>query len=153
MKKICLSVILMMSLAMYGTVDVMAAPTKQQKRVVYTLKNLKLDATTQKSLQPLLLSYLQELKAAQKPYDDLKEKYKNDIDKGTLTDKVASALLTAKWTAAKNENTVKEKYDKLFRNVIPAKKVWYCFDLLNDKMSKIEGTKGKTSNTNDDEDE
>jgi len=151
MKKNCLTFLLALALVVCGTTYSMAAPTKQQKRVAYTLKNLKLDAATKKSLQPMLISYLQELKAAQKPYDDLKEKYKNDIDKGTMTDKVATALLQAKWTAARNENAVKEKYDKQFRTVLSVKKVWYCFDLLNDKMSKIEG--GKTSKSADDDDE
>lgn len=138
------------SLLLAGVTASYAAPTKQQKRVAYTLKNLKLDATTTKTLQPVLMDYLTELKAAQKPYDDLKDKYKTDIKNGTLTDRAASALLAAKWTAAKNEVTVKEKYEKKFLTIISAKKVWYCFDLLNDKMSKIEG---KASNSDDDEDD
>lgn len=150
MKKICLSVLMTLMFTIVGTYDVMAAPTKQQKRVAYALKNLKLDAATSKALQPILLAYLTELKAAQKPYDDLKDKYKTDIDKGTLTDKVATALLTAKWNAAKAEVVVKQKYEAKFREHITAKKIWYCFDLLNDKMSKIEGSK-KSPQDNDED--
>lgn len=138
MKRIFISSLLCMTL-MSASMPAMAAPTKQQKRVAYTIKNLKLDAAAQKSLQPILMSYLTELKAAQKPYEDMKDKYKNDIDKGTLTDKVANALLEAKWKSAKEETAVKEKYEKQFRTVLSAKKVWYCFSLLNDKMSKIDG--------------
>ena len=149
MKRIGMILVMACTLLLAGATASYAAPTKQQKRVVYTLKNLKLDATTTKTLQPVLMDYLTELKAAQKPYDDLKEKYKTDIKNGTLTDKVAQALLTAKWTAARNEQVVKEKYEKKFLTIIPAKKVWYCFDLLNDKMSKIEG---KASTSSDDDD-
>lgn len=150
MKRIGMILVMACTLLLAGATASYAAPTKQQKRVVYTLKNLKLDATTTKTLQPVLMDYLTELKAAQKPYDDLKEKYKTDIKNGTLTDKVAQALLTAKWTAARNEQVVKEKYEKKFLTIIPAKKVWYCFDLLNDKMSKIEG---KASTSSDDDDD
>ena len=53
---------------MSATMPALAAPTKQQKRVAYTIKNLKLDAAAQKSLQPLLMSYLTELKAAARPH-------------------------------------------------------------------------------------
>lgn len=151
MKKIFCIVALAMAFSLTSTSDITAAPTKQQKRVAYAIKNLKLDATTAKTLQPILMSYLQELKAAQKPYDDLKDKYKTDIDKGTLTDKAATALLAAKWAAAKAETAVKEKYDKQFRTVLSAKKTWYCFDLLNDKMSKIDGTGSKKSADDDDD--
>lgn len=152
MKKICLTAFLALTLLMSGSINTQAAPTKQQKRVAYTIKNLKLDATTSKALQPLLLAYLNELKAAQKPYDDLKDKYKNDIDKGTLTDKIATTLLTAKWQAAKNEVAVKQKYEAKFREILSAKKTFYCFSLLNDKMSKIEGTKSNKSSADDDDD-
>lgn len=151
MKKICLSVIMVLVLSLCCATSTTAAPTKQQKRVAYTLKNLKVDAATSKVLQPLLMAYLTELKAAQKPYEDLKDKYKTDIEKGILTDKVATTLLTAKWAAAKAELSVKQKYQAKFMEHISAKKTWYCFDLLNDKMSKIEGNKG--SKGSDDEED
>lgn len=150
MKKIYLTALMALTLSLSGVSTTMAAPTKQQKRVAYTLKNLKLDAATQKKLQPILLAYLQELKAASKAYDDMKDKYKGDIDKGVLTDKAATALLAAKWAAAKNETAVKQKYEAKFKELLSPKKVWYCYALLNDKMSKIEG---KSSSKNDDDEE
>ena len=150
MKKICKTALMTLLLALSSTALVQAAPTKQQKRAAYAVKNLKLDDTKSKQLLPVLMEYLKELKAAQKPYEDLKEKYKADIKNGTLTDKAATALLTAKWTSDRNEVTVRQKYEKRFMEIIPAKKVWYCFDLLNDKMSKIDGTKGSTDEDEDD---
>lgn len=150
MKKILLATILFAVTFVASTQVSYAAPTKQQKRVAYTIKNLKLDASTTRTLQPMLMQYLTDLKAAQKPYDDLKEKYKTDIKNGTLTDKAANALLEAKWKSAKDEIAVKESYEKKFRTLLSAKKVFICFDLLNDKMSKIEG---KASGSQDDEEE
>lgn len=152
MKKIILTAMMAIAMTTCLPSTTLAAPTKQQKKVAYTIKNLKLDATKAKALQPMLMEYLTELKKVQKPYDDLKEKYKNDIKNGVLTDKAATALLNAKWTAAKAETAVKEKYEKKFQEVISAKKIWYCFDLLNDKMSKIEGTKSSKQAEDDDED-
>lgn len=148
MRRICtlltiLGVFLTLSINAYA-----AGPTKTQKRIAYTIKNLKLNATQQKALQPLLVSYCADMKAAKQAYDDLKKKYERDIDNGTLTDNAAKALLTAKFTAENKELEVKKTYQKKFEAVIPAKKVYYCFDLINDKMSKVEGKK----KTNDDED-
>lgn len=151
MKRTWIVFMLACAMALGGASSAYSAPTKQQKKVAYTLKNLKLDAAKTKALQPVLMEYLNEMKTAQKPYDDLKEKYKTSIKNGTLTDKAATALLAAKWTAAKNEVAVKEKFEKKFAALIPAKKVWYCFDLLNDKMSKIEGK--ADSKAGDDEDD
>lgn len=151
MKKTGFAMMMACMMLLGGATTVYAAPTKQQKKVAYTLKNLKLDATKQKALQPMLMEYLTEIKAAQKAYDDLKDKYKNDIKNGTLTDKAAQALLTAKWAAAKSETAVKEKYEKKFLTIIPAKKVWFCFDLLNDKMSKVEGKADSKGGDDDDE--
>lgn len=150
MKRLFTIGILALMMCLAGTVSSMAAPTKQQKRVAYTIKNLKLDANTAKALQPILVQYLNELKAASKPYEDLKTKYDNDIKKNLLTDKVAETLLKAKWQAAQKETEVKMKYEAKFRSLLSTKKVWYCFSLLNDKMSKIEGTKANSKDDDDD---
>lgn len=127
-----------------------AGASKTQKRIAYTLKNLKLSTQQQKDLQPLLQSYCAELKAAKKPYDDLKSKYERDIDNGTLTDKASEALLNAKFTAEAKELQIKKTYQKKFEGVIPMKKVYICFDLINDKMSKVEGKKKSSKDDDDD---
>lgn len=126
-----------------------AEPTKTQKRIAYTLKNLKLNAQQQKALNPVLVSYCAELKEAKKKYDNLKKKYEGDIDKGTLTDKAAELLLNAKFEAESQELEVKNAYRKKFAAILPAKKVYLCFSLINDKMSKVEGK--KKSNEDDDD--
>ena len=115
------------------------AESKLEKRYAYTLKNLKLDKETEAKFGPVLKAYLTEKKAANKKYDDLKDKYKSAEKAGTLTDSQATQLLDAKLECAAKELEVKKKYYEEFRKILKPKKIYYAFDLSNDKMSKIEG--------------
>ena len=115
------------------------AGAKMDKRHAYTLKNLKLDKKTQAQFSPILMQYLQEKKEANKKYDDLKDKYKSAEKAGTLTDSQATQLLDAKFECAAKELEVKKRYYSEFLKVLKPKKVYYAFDLANDKMSKIDG--------------
>ncbi len=116
------------------------AGKKTDMRVAYVLKNMGIGREAQGKLKPLLVSYLADKKVANKQYDDMKDKLKSSINNGTLTDKQAQSLLNAKWMAAEKELTVKRNYEKKFRTVLSAKKTYLCFDLLNDKKSKVMGT-------------
>ena len=78
----------------------------------------------------------------------IKGKYKTAIDKGTLTDSQAEQLLKAKFAFDIKEAGIRQKYMPKLATAIPYKKVYYCFDFINDKMSKIEGRKS----SQDDED-
>ena len=115
------------------------AGAKMDKRHAYTLKNLKLDKKTQAQFSPILMQYLQDKKEANKKYDDLKDKYKSAEKAGTLTDSQATQLLDAKFECAAKELEVKKHYYAEFLKVLKPKKVYYAFDLANDKMSKIDG--------------
>ncbi len=110
-------------------------------RVAYVLKNLGINRDTQNKLRPLLVSYLADKKVANKPYDSLKDKLKPSIEAGTITEKQAQELLTKKWVAAEKELAVKRQYETKFKTVLSAKKTYLCFDLLNDKKSKVRGEK------------
>lgn len=112
-------------------------------RVNYVLQNLGVKRDVQANLKPLLVSYLADKKAANKAYDDMKTKLKPSIKNGTLTEKQAQALLTAKWVAAEKELAVKRQYETKFKTVLSAKKTYLCFSLLNDKSSKILGQDGQ----------
>ncbi len=124
--------------------------SKAQKRIAYTVKNLKLNDTQKKAIVPILTSYLTDIKAAKKTYSELKDKYKKDVDKGTLTDKAAQALLEAKFDFDAKETAIKKQYLPKFASAIPYKKVYQCYDLINDKMSKVEGRKSKSNDDDDD---
>ncbi len=114
--------------------------TNREARVAYVLKNLGVNKDTQQKLKPLLFSYLEEKKKANSQYDGLKDKLRAKIDAETITNQEAEQLLTAKWDAESREFAVKKKYTPKFKTVLSAKKTYKCFDLLNDKKSKVRGT-------------
>ncbi len=136
MKKISF---LMLTAFMLSLSTAVFAGAKMDKRHAYTLKNLKLDKKTQAQFSPILMQYLQDKKEANKKYDDLKEKYKSAEKAGTLTDSQATQLLDAKFECAAKELEVKKRYYAEFLKILKPKKVYYAFDLANDKMAKIDG--------------
>lgn len=142
-------ILCLMTLAMcLGNASVAMAGKKSDMKVNYVLQNLGVKRDVQAKLKPLLVSYLADKKVANKEYDTLKDKLKPSIENGTLTDKQADRLLQLKWQAAEKELAVKRQYETKLKTVLPSKKVYLCFDLLNDKKSKMMGGgKGK-----DDED-
>ncbi len=128
----------LLALCLLGTTTVFAQ-SKLEKRYEYTLKNLRLDKATEAKFAPVLRAYLTEKKEAGDIYDDVKKKYKAAEKAGTLTDAQATQLLNAKMESDEKELEVKKKYLPEFKKVLKPKKVYYAFDLANDKMSKIEG--------------
>lgn len=136
MKKIT---ILLLSAVLLSVSTATFAASKLEKRHAYTLKNLNLDKKTEAAFSPILMQYLAEKKAAGKKYDDLKDKYKAAEKAGTLTDGQATQLLEAKFECDAAELEVKKRFYPEFLKVLKPKKVYYAFDLSNDKMSKIEG--------------
>ena len=132
--------IMCLTLAM-GNVGTARAGKNADMRVAYVLKNLGINRDTQNKLRPLLASYMADKKAANKPYDTLKDKLKPSIEAGTITEKQAQELLIKKWDAAEKELAVKRQYETKFKTVLSAKKTYLCFDLLNDKKSKVRGEK------------
>lgn len=126
-----------------------SAGQKSDMRVPYVLQNIGVKRDVQAKLKPLLVSYLADKKTANKQYDDMKKKLKTSIDNGTLTEKQAQTLLNLKWQADEKELVVKKDYEKKFKTVLPTKKVFLCFDLLNDSKSKMLG-KNKENDDQDD---
>lgn len=139
-RKLIVLALMCLALAM-GNVGNAWAGKNADMRVAYVLKNLGINRDTQNKLRPLLVSYLADKKVANKPYDSLKDKLKPSIEAGTITEKQAQELLTKKWVAAEKELAVKRQYETKFKTVLSAKKTYLCFDLLNDKKSKVRGEK------------
>lgn len=113
--------------------------SKREIRANYVLSNLGLNNEQKAKLKPVLMSYLNALHDATDPYDDMKDELKDDIKNHTMSEKAANNLLNAKWLAEAKEANLKKAYSAKFKAIIGAKKTWYCFSLLNDKMSKITG--------------
>lgn len=133
----------------FATTQPLAAQSNQELRYQYVMKNLKLDKTASAKFGPVLKNYLKELKEAKSGYSKLKDKYKDMEKAGTLTNGQAEQLLNAKFDAETKELAVKKKYYTEFKNVLPLKKVYYAFDLANDKKSKVRGS--QSSKTDDEE--
>ena len=121
-----------------GTTQVLAQ-SKTEKRYAYTLKNLHLEKKTEAQFGPILKAYLNERKAAGDIYDNVKKKFKAAEKAGTITDAQAKQLFEAKLESETKELAAKKKYYPEFLKVLKPKKVWYAFDLANDKMTKIDG--------------
>ena len=136
MKKIA---ILLLSAFLLSVSTAAYAGPKIEKRHAYTLKNLRLDKKTEAAFSPVLMQYLKDKKEANKKYDDLKDKYKAAEKAGTLTDSQATQLLEAKFECDAAEQVVKKRYYEEFKKILKPKKIYYAFDLANDKMSKIDG--------------
>ena len=136
--KLFITCLMAMLLLFTGNSTVLAGK-KSDMRVKYVLENLGIKRDVQNQLKPLLISYLADKKAANKEYDTLKDKLKPSIEAGTITDKQAQKLLDLKWQATEKELAVKRDYETKFKTVLSAKKTYLCFDLLNDKKSKITG--------------
>lgn len=115
------------------------AGSKLEKRYAYTLKKLKLDKATEAQFAPVLHKYLEERKAANDIYDDIKDKYKAAEKAGTLTSAQGLALMDAKIESDTKMLAVRKKYLAEFKKYLKGNKIYYAFDYSNDKMSKIEG--------------
>lgn len=145
-----LSTLLVVLFTAHATCSMAATPTKTDKRVTYTITNLRLNAQQQQALKPLLYAYLADLKEAKKQEKSLEKKYESSIKNNTLTDAQAKQLLDARWPSDARELEVKKKYCPKFMAVIPAKKVFRLFGLINDKMSKIDGKSKHNDDADDD---
>ncbi|MCR5819898.1 MAG: hypothetical protein K6F94_02955 [Bacteroidaceae bacterium] len=119
------------------------AASKLEKRYAYTLKHLKLDKTTEAKFGPVLHKYLEERKAANDIYDDVKDKYKAAEKAGTLTPAQGLALVEAKLESDTKMIAVRKKYLAEFKKVLKGNKIYYAFDYSNDKMSKIDEERGR----------
>lgn len=144
-----LSILMLVTAATFAMTIQAAAPSKTDKRVNYTLNNLRLSAQQKQALKPLLYAYLADMKTAKKQEKDLEKRFESSIKNNTLTDAQAKQLLDARWPCDARELEVKKKYYPTFLGVIPAKKVLRLYALINDKMSKIDG-KSKKSDDDDD---
>lgn len=135
-----IKILLIAMLPLMGTVGI-SAQSKSQIKCSYVLKGLKLDKATAAKFKPLLVNYVNEMKAAKDVYDDVKDKLKPAIKSGKLTDAQANQLLNAHWNSDTRETAVKKKYTSIFISCIGAKKTFEAFDYASDSMKKMKGGK------------
>lgn len=122
-----------------------SAQNKEQIKSSYVLKNLRLDKNTASKFKPLFLNYLKEMKEAKDIYDNIKDRCKASIKKGTLSDSQAEQLLNAHWNSDARELAVKKKYTTIFTSCIGARRTFLVFDYASDSMKKMKGETKKSS--------
>ncbi|MDD4759527.1 MAG: hypothetical protein WCR53_00760 [Bacteroidaceae bacterium] len=113
-----------------------AQSTKDRWRCQHVVKGLKLDKELSAKFSPVFYAYLKDLHQAGDLYDNMKDKYKTQIDKHQLTLEQAQQLLDAHWNSDAKQVQVKQKYTQLFSKIIKLPYVYYAFKLSNDKAPK-----------------
>jgi len=113
-----------------------AQSTKDRWRCQHVVKGLKMSKELSEKFSPLFYAYLKELRQAGDLYDNMKDKYKAEIDKRQLTVEQAQQLLDAHWDSDAKQVQVRQKYTQLFSKVIKLPYVYYTFKLSNDKAQK-----------------
>ena len=137
MKHIQLLTVMLLCLLTAVPMQAKKVKATNTQRVQYVLDNLEVKKDVKARLKPMLESFLKEKDAASAGYDKMKDKLKPQIKLGSISNEQGQQLLDAKWAAEAKELQVKKQYEQKFKTLLPVKKVYECFRLLNDKSSKI----------------
>lgn len=107
---------------------------KQQSRITYVLKNLKLDKATQGKLKPVLVKYYEEVSASKKENKALKDKLSAAEDAGKLTATQCDQLFDSKQAQETAELAIRKKYYAQFKTILTPQKAYQAIKLANDKV-------------------
>lgn len=118
-----------------------AQSDKDKTRFTYVTTQMKLSKDMCTKLQPVYYAYLKELHAAKNIYDDMKDKYANQIKKKTLTAEQATALTNARWQSDAKVLAVRKAYTQKFQTILTAQQVYFLFSYSNDSKSKMKEAK------------
>ena len=130
--KTCIAALLLSAVTQTTT----AQSKKDNWRYRHVVKELKIGKQLEKKFSPVFYAYLKEWHTAKDIYDNLKDKYRTQIDKRQLTPEQAQELLESHWKSEEQEVKVKRKYTQLFGQVVKKPYVYYIFKLANDKVPK-----------------
>src|SRR5574344_1540361 len=121
--KIALMAILFLS---FSNVS-LAQSAKDRWRCQHVVKGLKLSKELSAKFSPVFYAYLKELHQAGDVYDNLKDKYKTQINKRQLSVEQAQQLLNAHWDSDEKQVQVRQKYTQLFGKILKMNYVFYTF--------------------------
>lgn len=107
---------------------------KQEARITYVLKNLKLKGDAQAKFKPLLTSYFKELSDIKAPHKALKEKWAAAIDDDKLSAAQCDQLLESKMKQEEAELALRRKYYQKFKTAVTAQQAYKALKLSDDKM-------------------
>lgn len=110
------------------------AGEKQDARVAYVLRNLKLKKDVQEKFKPLFEAYLKELKVLKAPYKKLKDELQNAIDANKLTAEQCDQLFELKQKQEEKEPDLNRKHYEKFKTVLTAQQAYKAMKLSDDKL-------------------
>lgn len=107
---------------------------KQEARIAYVLKNLKLKSDVQAKFKPLLAAYFKELSDVKAPYKALKQKWEVAIDNDKLSAEQCDQLFELKMKQEEAEVALQRKHYPLFKAAVTTQQAYKAFKLSDDKM-------------------
>ena len=110
------------------------AGEKQDARVAYVLRNLKLKKDVQEKFKPLFEAYLKELKVLKTPYKKLKDELQSAIDANKLTAEQCDQLFELKQKQEEKEPDLNRKHYEKFKTVLTAQQAYKAMKLSDDKL-------------------
>ena len=127
---------LLLLLCFFTVYSLRAQSDKDRWRCRHVVRGLKMSKALEEKFTPVFYAYLKELHEAKDIYDDVKDRYRNAIDKRQLTPTQAQELLDSHWKSDEQEVKVRKKYTLLFSQIVKKPYVYYIFQLANDKVPK-----------------
>ena len=133
MKHLLFTTAILLCLAVISPAVVQAGE-KQEARIAYVLKNLKLKADAQAKFKPVLAAYYEELKEVKAPYKALKDKLQDAIDANRLTVAQCDQLFNLKEKQEEAEVALRRKYYAKFKTVVTPQQAYKALKLSDDKV-------------------
>lgn len=135
--------------SLFFATSAIQAQSTSQLRVKYIEKNIGISATELSKLSPTIKAFVKDIKVAGDIYDNVKSKYKSNLQNNTLNDKQAAELNTAKLASESKICSIKSAYYPKFQKLTSEKVIFKIYKLVSDKKSKF--IPGKKKNTEDNE--
>ena len=107
---------------------------KQEARIAYVLKNLKLKSDVQARFKPLLAAYFKELSDIKAPYKELKQKWEMAIDNDKLSAEQCDQLFELKKKQEEAEAALQRKHYKAFKTAVTTQQAYKALKLSDDKL-------------------
>ncbi len=115
---------------------VQAQSEKDTWKLKHIVKTMKMNHNLSVHFTPVFYAYMKELHAAKDIYDNVKKRYKNNIDHHKLTPQQGKELLEAHWKSDEAVVQVRKKYTQQFSTMLSPEHVYRVFTLANDKMKQ-----------------
>ncbi len=124
----------MVSMLLMGNAVSVCAASKDDAKISYVIKNVKLSKEESSKLKPVLASYYKDVATAKAEYKVLKDKLDAARDAGKLTAEQCDQLFYGKQKQDAAEMEVRKKYYAQFKTILSTQKAYEVIRLCNDKL-------------------